>query len=90
MTPLTYEVAIILILKHAASLCLSGSSARTAISQAESNFQNANVASTIEEHFTESYEEYTVEQFVHFIVDTNFGLSGFTSTQIMAYSTFKS
>ena len=84
MTPLTFEVAIILIPKHAASLCLSGISVQTAISQAESNFQNADVAFKIEEHFTGSYEEYTVEQFVHFIVDTNFGLSCFTSTQIMA------
>lgn len=90
MTPLTFEVAIILILKHAATLCLSGTPARTAISQSESNFQNANVTSKIEEHFTGPYEEYTIEQFVHFIMDTNFGLSGFISTQIMAYSTFKS
>ena len=89
MTPLTFEVAIILILKHAASLCLSGTSARVAIKQAESDFQNANVASKIQEHFTGSYEEYTVEQFVQFIVNTNFGLSSFTSTQIMAYSIFK-
>jgi hypothetical protein len=70
MTPLTFEVAIILILKHAASLCLSGISVRRAITQAESDFQNANVASRIEEHFTGSYEEYTAEQFVQFIVDT--------------------
>ena len=80
MTPLTFEIAIILILKHAASLCLSGTSARTAISQAESNFQNANVGSKIKEHFTGSYEEYTIGQFVHFIVNTNFGLSSLITT----------
>ena len=89
MTPLTFEVAIILILKHAASLSLSGTSPRIAITQAESDFQNANVASKIEEHFTGSYEEYTVEHFVQFIVDTNLGLSCFTSTQTMAYSSLK-
>jgi hypothetical protein len=88
MTLLTFEVAIILILKHAASLCLSGISARRAITQAESDFQSANLASKIEEQFPGSYEEYTVEQFVHFVVDTNIGLSGFTSTQIIAYSAF--
>ena len=89
MTPLTFGVAIILILKHAATLCLSGSSARIAIKQAGSDFQSANVASRIQEYFTGPYEEYTVEQFVQFIVNTNVGLSGFTSTQIMAYSAFK-
>ena len=88
MAPLIFEVAIILILKHAATLCLSGTSARVAISQAESNFQNANMVSKIEEHFTGSYEEYTVEQFVHFIANASLGLSYFTSSQTMAYSTF--
>lgn len=65
------RLAIILILKHAAPLCLSGTSARIAIAQAESDFQNSNVASRIEEQFPGSYEEYSVEEFVHFIVDTN-------------------
>ena len=89
LTPLTFKVAIILILKHAASLCLSGTSARLAITQAESSFQNANVATKIEEHFTGLYKEHTIQQFVHFIENTNFGLSGFTSTEIMAYFALK-
>jgi hypothetical protein len=89
MTPLTVEVAIILMLKHAASLCLSGISARRAIAQAESSFQNANAASRIEEHFTGSYEEYTIEQLVQFIVDNNIGLSSFISTHIIAYLALK-
>jgi hypothetical protein len=73
ITPLTFEVAIILILKHASSLCLSGISARRAITQAELDFQNANAGSKIEEQFTGSYEEYSAEEFVHFIVNTNIG-----------------
>jgi hypothetical protein len=89
ITPLTFEVAIILILKHVASLCLTGIPVRTAIAQAEADFQNANMASRIEEHFTGSYEEYTNAQFVQFIVDTNIGLSSFTSTHIIAYLAFK-
>ena len=51
-----------------------------ALTQAELNFHNANVASKIEEHFTASYSEYTIEQFVGFLMDTDFGLSSFVST----------
>jgi len=72
MACLTFEAAIILILKHAALLCLSGSSPELALTEAESNFQQANVALKIQEHFTASYQEYTTEEFINFLIDTNF------------------
>ena len=74
---LTFGVAIVLIVKHAASLRLSGISARMALTQAESDFHSANVASKIQEHFTASYQEYSIEQFVDFLKDTDIGLSSF-------------
>lgn len=74
ITYLTLEVAIILILKNAASLCLSGISATSALTQAESAFQKANIMSKIEDHFTASYQEYTLKQFVEFLLNTDIGL----------------
>ena len=79
-----FEVAIILILKHAAVLCLSGISAKLAVTQAESGFQKANTMSKIREHFTGSYQEYTIEQFIDFLRDTSIGLSSLASMKIIA------
>ena len=86
---LTFEVAIILIFKHAAVLCLSGRSTKVALTQAESDFHKADTMSKIQKHFTAFYEEYTVEQIVDFLVDLNIGLSTFTFIQIVAYTTFE-
>ena len=72
---LTFEVAIILILKHAAVLHLSGRSAKKALTQAESNFQKANIMSKIQEHFTASHTKYTIDQMVEFLMDTDIGMS---------------
>ena len=71
---LTFELAIILIFKHAATLCISGIPGELALTQAESDYQKANFASKIEEHFTASYQEYTIKQFVEFIMGTDIGL----------------
>ena len=60
-----------------------------ALTQAESDFHSANVASKIEEHFTASYSEYTIEQLVAFLMDTDIGLSIFASTQTIAYAALK-
>ncbi|KAF8260844.1 hypothetical protein EI94DRAFT_1705997 [Lactarius quietus] len=85
ITPFTFGVAIILILKHAASLCLSGLSPRMALTQADSDFRKANMAIKIEEYFTGSYHEYTIKQFVDFLTATDIGLSHFASTRIIAH-----
>ena len=60
-----------------------------ALTQAESDFQKANIMSRIQEYFTASYEEYTIEQVVDFLVNTNFGLSAFASTYMTAYTSVK-
>jgi hypothetical protein len=53
-----------------------------ALTQAESDYWKTNIASKIEAHFTASYEEYSIEQFIDFLMDTNIGLLSFASTKI--------
>lgn len=87
MAYVTLQTALILIFKHAAILCLSGSSTKLALTQAESNYWNANIALKIQEHFTASYQQYSTEQFISFLMDTNIGLLSLTSTTIIAHIT---
>ncbi|KAH8988594.1 hypothetical protein EDB92DRAFT_1871432 [Lactarius akahatsu] len=63
------RLAIILIFKHAAVLCLSGILAELALTQAESACQRANILSTIGEHFPSPFN--TDEQYIGFLLDTN-------------------
>ena len=86
---MTFQIAIILIFKHAAILCLSGISAELAITQAESKYHQANIASKIQEHFTASYEEYSTEQFIGFLMNTNIGLSSLVFMKIIADAIFR-
>ena len=86
---LTSEVAIILLFKHAAVLCLSEIPAKSALTQAESNFQKAKIASQIKNHFTASYQEYSIEHITNFLINTNIGLFGYAFLQIMADITFQ-
>ena len=88
ITYLTFQVAIILIFKHAAILCLSGMSAKLALTQAELNYHQADIASKIQEHFTASYEEYSTKQFISFLMDTNIGFSSLASVKIIADAVF--
>ena len=90
ITYLTFQVAIILIFKHAAILCLSGMPAKLALTQAELNYHHTKIASKIQEHFTASYEEYSTEQFIGFLMDTNIGLSSLASIKIIADAFFQS
>lgn len=70
---LTFELAIILIFKHAAALSLSGIPAKLALTQAELNYKEANIESKIGNQFSAPYSEYTVEQFLSFVLNTNIG-----------------
>ena len=58
--------------------------------EAESSFKQANVALKIQDHFTASYQEYTKEQFIRFLTDTNFGWLEFAFTKIIADIGFRS
>ena len=43
----------------------------------------------IQKHFTTSYEEYSTEQFISFLMDTNIGLSSLASIKIIADTVFR-
>ena len=88
-THLTCETGIILIFKHAATLCLSGITAKLALTQAESGYQKANIALKIKEHFTAPYEVYSIEEINVFLINTNFGLLSLALTKIMADTAFR-
>ena len=85
---LTFEVAIILIFKHAAMSCLSGNSGKLALTQAVLEFWKAKMISKIEEHFTATYSEYAIEQFISFLVNTTISRYSM-SIEIVADITFK-
>ena len=73
---LTFEVAIILIFKHAAVSRNPGSrDFIQLLSRAQSSFQKANIMSKIRGHFTASSNEYTIDQMVDFLMDTDIGMS---------------
>jgi hypothetical protein len=89
MVHLLFKLAMILIFKHAAALCLSGIPVDLALTQAESDCCKAKIASKIEKKFTASYTEYSMEQFINFLKDTNIGLSSLTSANIAADAAFR-
>ena len=87
---LPFEVVIILIFKHASVLCLSGTSATSALTQAALDYQDANIMSTIVQHFPASYQEYTTEQFTVFLMGSHIGLWWcLISTKMIADITFR-
>jgi len=73
---LTSVAAIILILKHATFLCLSNMASEVALTQAELDYQEANVDLIIQQHLTafSHWKDQSVEQFFGFIMATDIGL----------------
>jgi hypothetical protein len=60
--------AIIIILKHATTLRPSGLSTRSALARAGLGYQELNIGLKIAQHFTAPYQEYSVQDFVDFIM----------------------
>jgi hypothetical protein len=67
-------VGIIIIFKHATTLCASGYLSKAALTQAELDFQKSNVDSKVASYFTAPPQEYSSQQFVDFIMDVHVGL----------------
>jgi len=63
-------LAVTLILKHATFLRVS-LLPKSALTNAELNYQRANIDVTIEQHLKACASEQSVEQFVHFIMNTD-------------------
>ena len=65
--------AVILILKHATFLWLSNEP-ESALTLAELDYQKANIDLKIQEYLKVSSPEHSVEEFAHFIMDTEIGM----------------
>ena len=70
---LTFDIAVTLILKHATFLRLSHLP-QSAITYAEVDYQKANMDVTIQQHLITHGSEHSIEQFAHFIMNTDIGL----------------
>jgi hypothetical protein len=66
--------AVILILKHATSLCLLINSSESALTQAELAYQEANIDLKIQQFLAASSQEHSVQLFAGFIMVTDIGL----------------
>ncbi|KAN0134442.1 hypothetical protein V8E53_007588 [Lactarius tabidus] len=64
---LTFEVAVIIILKHATFLLLSNLSSKAALTQAETDYQEGNMRSEIQQFLTASPQSPSNEQCASFI-----------------------
>ena len=70
--------AVIFILKHATFLHLSNPSQKSALTQAEKDYQAANINMKIQEFLTPSqapyFQEFSVEELTHFIMANDIGM----------------
>ena len=82
--------AVILIFKHATFLRTSNSSAKLALTHAEIDYWASKIDLKIQEHLVASPHEDSVEQFAHFIMATDIGLSILTSVKISSHQAFAS
>jgi hypothetical protein len=55
-------------LKHATTLRASGFSSDSALAQAELNYRKLNIGHQVASHFTAPPEQYSVQEFVDFIM----------------------
>jgi hypothetical protein len=85
---LTFEEAVIIILKHATFLLLSNLSSKSALTQAETDYQAGNIKSEIEQFLAESSQEHSLEQFASFIMANDIGLFILALIKIIAYQAF--
>ena len=82
--------AVILIFKHATFLCLSNSSAESALTYAEMDYWASKVDLKIQEYLVASSHEDPLEQFTHFIMVTDIGLFILASVKIISHQAFTS
>ena len=84
---LNFEKAAILIFKHATFLCLS-MDAESALTQADMDYQAANIDLKIQEHLASSLQEHSVEYFAHFIMTTDIGVFILAYVKITSHQPF--
>jgi len=64
-------IALITIMKQATTLRPSGLSSQSALAQAESGYQKSNIHSQTALYFPEAPQQYSVQQYVDFIMDAH-------------------
>ena len=90
---LTIVEAVILILKHATFLRLSNPSPlyfppEEALTQAEQDYQKANIDLKIQQHLVASSQEQSVEQFASFVMATDIGFFIPASVKTISHTAF--
>ena len=80
--------AVILILKHATFLHLSNSSSESALTNADLDYQEANIDLKIQQHLTSSSQEHSVKEFSGFIETVGVGLCILASVKIISPQVF--
>ena len=81
----TFVQAVILILKHAAFIQLSTSSASVALTQSELDYQQANIGLKIQQHLMGTSPEDSINGLVIFIMATDIGSSILSSVPIVSH-----
>jgi hypothetical protein len=67
-TYFNFTAAIITVVKHATILRASGLLPRAALAQAESDYKKSNIGSKAASYFTGPLQQYSIQQFVDFII----------------------
>ena len=86
---LIFKKAVTLILKHATFLRVSNLP-KSALTYADLDYQEANIDVAIQQHLMAIGTEHSVEQFVGFIMGTDFGLFILPSVTAISYCPFSS
>ena len=71
---LTFVKAVIIIFKHATFFHLSNLSPESALTQAETDYQAANMGLRVQQFLTAPSQEHNIMQFLHFIMAIDIGL----------------
>jgi hypothetical protein len=76
---------VILILKHATLLRLTNLEPESALSQAELDYQAANIDLKVKQHLVAFSQQHSVKHLSRFIMATNIGLCSFASFKIISH-----
>lgn len=85
---LMFVEVVILILKYPTLLQLSNLSSESALTQAEREYQDANIDSIIQQHLATSSLEHSVDQLTGFIMATDIGMIVPASVTIASHQAF--
>jgi hypothetical protein len=85
---LNFVAAVIIILKHATFLLLSNLLSKSALTQAEKDYQVVNMKSNIQQFLLASPQNHSIEQVASFIKANDIGLYILAPIHIISYQVF--